>query len=299
MFSVFVMYEDEYKSLNHMEQRYLDRLMEKLSEQGIEIRKDSVCTKVDASWNNVDNYTKNRKDLLIATCKQERYDFWKQKDAAVFGFICPGYGDAYFKDSPVVVEGFEEIDVKFLERIYQRCHHLPWEIARTDRLVIRETILSDLPVFETMYQEKEAKRFLEPLYAKGAEDRPAYMQTLQRQYAFYGYGMWTVELVDGQVSEQPGKVIGRAGIENGTEAICRLGYLIGREYRGRGYASEACQAILDAAKEEFEIREIECFVHKDNKASLKLAKKLGFSCKIEYLNQKKSTDIIPLTLQFD
>ena len=78
----------------------------------------------------------------------------------------------------MVIEGFEEVDDEFLERIFQRCHGQPWEIARTKRCVIRELSLEDLPALEKLYQKEgvtwrldaDGERipgFIEPLFATG------------------------------------------------------------------------------------------------------------------------------------
>ena len=100
----------------------------------------------------------------------------------------------------MVIEGFEEVDDEFLERIFQRCHGQPWEIARTKRCVIRELSLEDLPALAKLYQKEgvtwrldaDGERipgFIEPLFAKEKEKK--YQQAyIINMYGYYGYGMW-------------------------------------------------------------------------------------------------------------
>jgi [ribosomal protein S5]-alanine N-acetyltransferase len=78
-------------------------------------------------------------------------------------------------------------------------------------------------------------------------------------------------------------MIGHAGFHgqpgvNGKkdpEAV-ELGYTIFEPYRGRGFASEAVQALMDWARAEKEIRRFIASVSPDNVPSLAIVKKLGF-----------------------
>ena len=45
----------------------------------------------------------------------------------------------------VVVEGFEEIDALFAEKIYCHNHHLPALVCETERLLIKEMEQKDIP----------------------------------------------------------------------------------------------------------------------------------------------------------
>lgn len=43
------------------------------------------------------------------------------------------------------VESLAELDIEYLERVRRRYNHIPWDIGETDRCLIRELSLSDLP----------------------------------------------------------------------------------------------------------------------------------------------------------
>ncbi len=96
---------------------------------------------------------------------------------AVAAYADPAFPEQSYAGAWMVIEGFEEVDDEFLERIFQRCHGQPWEIARTKRCVIRELSLEDLPALEKLYQKEgvtwrldaDGERipgFIEPLFAK-------------------------------------------------------------------------------------------------------------------------------------
>lgn len=142
----------------------------------------------------------------------------------------------------------------YFERIWYRHKNLPVQIAETKRLLIRESIPKDAEAFVKMYADKEVRRFLElpalekeldeKTYAEKVAAYEDYIEQYSRnQYGFYEYGMWSV------VEKESGKVIGRMGLElqkisTGEEKIA-LGYALLPEYRGYGYAYEACLAILE------------------------------------------------------
>mgnify|MGYP000764701000 CR=1 FL=1 len=49
------------------------------------------------------------------------------------------------------VESLAEIDIEYLERVRRRYNHIPWDIGETDRCLIRELSLSDLPALYELY----------------------------------------------------------------------------------------------------------------------------------------------------
>jgi [ribosomal protein S5]-alanine N-acetyltransferase len=78
-------------------------------------------------------------------------------------------------------------------------------------------------------------------------------------------------------------MIGHAGFHgqpgvNGKQdpGAVELGYTIFEPYRGRGYATEATQALMDWAAEEQGIHRFVASVSPDNAPSLAIVKKLGF-----------------------
>lgn len=173
----------------------------------------------------------------------------------------------------MIVEGFEEIDANFLEKVYQRYHGIPWTIAETDRCIIRELSLEDLDALFELYADEEMIRFTENLYPYEEEQefQSAYINNM---YRFYGYGMWLI------FSKETDELIGRAGLEHreyNGEIELELGYLIGRKYQKQGYATEVCQKILRIAKSMTDFSRINCLIDAENVSSARLAEKLHFT----------------------
>ena len=162
------------------------------------------------------------------------------------------------------------VDDVYLERIVRRSLGLPWRICETERLLIREFTKED---GTRVLMDTESDRvFYTP------ELLDAY---IRHQYRFCEYGIWAV------VRKSDGALVGTAGVSAGQEedgqksagegeeeAWLELGYHIFRPYRRRGYAREACEAVIAYAEQEFSCR-IRAAVKPDNTASVRLLKKLG------------------------
>lgn len=170
----------------------------------------------------------------------------------------------------------------YLNRVWQRHMHLPWLIAETERLIIRESVMEDLPYFQKFYEEERGNLDVQQL-SEGEEQLRTYITT---RYPFFEYGLWTI------VDKATNTVIGRAGIEELPEDYGELSgepelsYLIGKEYRGNGYAEEACQAILSYSAEELAMKKICLRTSEENLPSQKLAEKLGL-LKVESITKYK------------
>lgn len=162
------------------------------------------------------------------------------------------------------MESLAELDIEYLERVRRRYNHIPWDIGETDRCLIRELSLSDLPALYELYDKPGMTDYVEPLYdyETELEYQNAYIENM---YGFYEYGMWLV------FSKETGKLIGRAGLEHDE-----LGYMIAPEFWNMGYATEVCRFIIDYARRNTDFEELYCRIDERNVASVRLAKKFGF-----------------------
>lgn len=61
------------------------------------------------------------------------------------------------------------------------------------------------------------------------------------------------------------------------DTTVEVNYLLGKEYRGKGYAAEAVRYLIGFAKETRQVKKAIAEVHKDNKPSLMLIESLGFT----------------------
>lgn len=192
-------------------------------------------------------------------------------DYPVLAYVHEGNRDESFKNVRYVIEGFEDVEGEYFERIWQRLTGKPWHILDTERCGIRETTVEDLDAFYELYSEPSITEYMEDLFADRQEEK-AYIETyVKTVYSFYGFGMWTVVL------KETGQIIGRAGISmrEGFDDP-ELGFMIGVPWQKMGIATEVCQGILWYAKEELGFERVQALVQSGNEKSHSLLKKLGF-----------------------
>ncbi len=177
---------------------------------------------------------------------------------------------------PSVCIDASQLSQAFFRRVWCRHRKEPVVIGETDRLIIRESTEADGEAFWHLYQEEACVRFLEKLPVKEdtAEAYKQYIREYQAgQYGFYEYGMWSV------IEKSSGQCIGRAGLEQNALSseqmeVLSLGYALLPEYRGKGYALEACREILAYCKECGYADEVYVRIKEENTASLGVYEKL-------------------------
>lgn len=174
------------------------------------------------------------------------------------------------------VESLLDVSYDYLDKVYRRAKGLPWEILTTERLRIREITIEDVPRLYELYADESITRYMEPLFPTRQQEEDYTRDYIKNVYYFYGYGMWLIVLKEND------EIIGRAGLEykEGYDGL-ELGFMLGKQYQHKGYAYEACKAILDYAREELEQASFRAIVHRKNEPSRRLCEKLGFveSCR--------------------
>ncbi len=211
-------------------------------------------------------------EALFLSATDETLQLAQSLKIAPVAFINKDYPNQTYAGVEILIEGFEEVDTEFLNRIYLRYHRQPWQIVETNRCIVRELMLEDLPQLEELYQSDGVTEYVEPLFEH--EKEYAYQKAyIEHMYRYFGYGMWLV------FQKETGRLIGRAGLEHREyeqDTLIELGYLIEPGYQRQGYATEVCEAILKYAREQLELASINCFIQEGNQASIHLAYKLGF-----------------------
>jgi len=134
----------------------------------------------------------------------------------------------------------------------------------TNQVSLRDVKESDLPIFFDQQLDPEATR----MAAFPSRARDAFM------------AQWTKSMADETTTLQTimfdGSVVGNIVCweQSGQRSV---GYWIGREYWGKGIASEALSQFLDHVK----LRPLVAHVAKHNSASLRVLQKCGFTISSE------------------
>lgn len=212
------------------------------------------------------------KDILYVTDESDRYASLQKEGCCVLPYLHEGVTAESFPGAAWLVEDLAEVTEESLKLMYRRLAGLPWNILETARCRVRETTVEDVDSFYQIYEEPSITRYMADLFADREEEIAYTKDYIEKVYAFYGYGMWTV------LEKKSGAVIGRAGIiwREGYD-VPELGFVIGVPWQRRGYAFEICGAILNYAKEKLLMERVQALVRPGNEKSLRLCEKLGFA----------------------
>jgi ribosomal-protein-alanine N-acetyltransferase len=139
----------------------------------------------------------------------------------------------------------------------------------TPRLLLRPFGPGDGLRIHPIYSDPEVMRYV----ATGPMADLLLTERLLEDYSAHqrrhGYSFWAV------IERESGRLIGDAGLYRTPVGEVELGYTLGTEWWGRGYATEAAGRWLAAAFEELGIREVIALAEPANVASLHVLDKLG------------------------
>ncbi|HEU4657031.1 MAG TPA: GNAT family N-acetyltransferase [Capillimicrobium sp.] len=138
----------------------------------------------------------------------------------------------------------------------------------TERLSIRPFTEADRETMRRIYADPDVMRFID---TRG-EDPATWVDGYIAHQASHGYAFWAIE------ERATGELLGEAGFGplDGVGPELELGYLLRHDAWGRGLATEAARACLDAAFGGLGVREVVAVVDIGNDASLRVLWKVGF-----------------------
>jgi RimJ/RimL family protein N-acetyltransferase len=143
----------------------------------------------------------------------------------------------------------------------------------TDRLTLRAWRDDDLDAYAAITADPEVMRFMGgPLDRADAWRQMAF---ITGHWELRGFGLWVVE--------REGELIGRIGLLNpeGWPGL-EVGWLLGRQAWGNGYATEAARAAVEYAWRELGVQQLISLIAPDNTASAAVAGRLGMRATDDY-----------------
>jgi RimJ/RimL family protein N-acetyltransferase len=145
---------------------------------------------------------------------------------------------------------------------------------RTDRLLLRQWREADFVPFAELNADPEVMRYFPASLTRVESDNLAH--TISSHLDDRGWGLWAVEVVDGRA------FIGFVGLSvpnfdaHFVPAV-EVGWRLGRQHWGRGYASEAARAAVDFGFRDLELDEVVAMIVPANTRSRQVAERLGMT----------------------
>ena len=140
----------------------------------------------------------------------------------------------------------------------------------TERLRLRPFRPADLDALHALWSDPEVGRWVGGTHTDVRESEEELGEHLRHQ-ADHGFAFWAVE------DRATGEVVGEIGLQRfeGRGPEVEIGWAVAASARGRGYATEAAAAWIEAGFERLHLDRIIAVVLPDNMASRRICEHLG------------------------
>jgi RimJ/RimL family protein N-acetyltransferase len=143
---------------------------------------------------------------------------------------------------------------------------------QTERLVMRGFRDEDLDALAELSADPEVTKWVGDPNGLTREETWRRLAYFVGHWELRGFGQWAL------FEREGGRMVGRAGLlqPEGWPGL-EVGWLVGREFWGRGYAPEAGRAAMDWAHEALGADHIISLIEDENERSARVAEKLGMT----------------------
>jgi len=134
-------------------------------------------------------------------------------------------------------------------------------------------IQSDMLKLFNIYSDKEAMRFRGSKPMTNLEDAKRFIANQKLREGT------TLTIRRGVERIENGELLGSVMFryDDTKEGVCEIGYSIGKQYWGKGLGTEIVKEILKTLQKDHNIQTAIAWSHKQNIASIKILKSLGFT----------------------
>jgi ribosomal-protein-alanine N-acetyltransferase len=145
-------------------------------------------------------------------------------------------------------------------------------VLQTERLTLRELNLNDTKAIFRLRTKKEVVEFIDRKTLNNLSETRAFIERISKLTSNNKGVFWVIE------SKSNSQVIGTIGLRNfeDEEDYAEIGYELEPSYQQKGFMSEAFNVVVEYGFKQIELKTIEAFTHKNNKASIALLEKQKF-----------------------
>lgn len=144
--------------------------------------------------------------------------------------------------------------------------------VETRRLLLRPLRSDDAPGMYAIYSDPQTMRYWSAQVVGNLEAAANMVREDLRLQMDGTAAFWAVVL------PQTGRVIGKFSLFsiNPDNRRAEVGYVLNRQFWGKGYGTELLAAMIEAAFDGYQLHRLEADIDPDNAASLALLRKFGF-----------------------
>lgn len=151
---------------------------------------------------------------------------------------------------------------------------------KTERLVLRPVAAGDTEALAAINADPEVMRYIGDGTARTLEQTEALTAKVAAHWDAHGWGAFAVREND------TGDLVGLGILATPAFLpeilpVTEVGWRIGRDRWGRGYAPEAARAVIGFAFGELGFDRVVSCIHSENRASVRVAEKLGMTLERE------------------
>jgi ribosomal-protein-alanine N-acetyltransferase len=145
-------------------------------------------------------------------------------------------------------------------------------VLQTERLTLRELNLNDTKAIFRLRTKKEVVEFIDRKTLNNLSETRAFIERISKLTSNNKGVFWVIE------SKSNSQVIGTIGLRNfeDEEDYAEIGYELEPSYQQKGFMSEAFNVVVEYGFKQMQLKTIEAFTHKNNKASIALLEKQKF-----------------------
>ena len=152
------------------------------------------------------------------------------------------------------------------------------ELLRTPRLVLRGWVEADAPAFLDIYSREEVVRWRGPQPRRAVATPEEALEWIRRGHERQAgleppMGLWAIVLLERRDPIGTVLLMPLADADGSTDRV-EIGWHLHPDEQGRGYATEAAQALLDRAAAAG-IDAVLALIDLDNEPSQRVARRLG------------------------
>ena len=164
----------------------------------------------------------------------------------------------------------------------------------TEHLILRRLIQDDFADLCEMFYDPDVMYAWEHTFNETQVQE--WINTQFGRYEETGIGVF------GAIEKETGKMIGQFGLvweDIEGENVLELVYILKKAHFGKGFAVEGSKACLDYAFNEMGVDKIYAPIRPENQSSRKVAEKLGFNVRGEYIKHYNGKDMPHLIYVLD